>query len=128
MHSNKEIKWCYIESLNAVQQKDDLHLANKWKVRHINYQKSKMNVKLAAQTLSHSVADAIDFLKEDVKLPEFQGSEATTDFIRKIDTLFDLCNSRSAALLAKGTKKKINRDNLQEKWKPSNFSLLISLS
>ena len=54
-----------------------------------------MNVRLAAQTLSSSVADAIEFLNLSMKLPEFQDSEATVTFTRTIDRLFDILNSRN---------------------------------
>jgi hypothetical protein len=54
-----------------------------------------MKVNLAAQTLSTSVADAIDFCREKLNLPQFQGSKPTTDFIRIIDALFDVMNSRN---------------------------------
>lgn len=43
-----------------------------------------MNVKIAAQTLSSSVADAIDFLRASGN-ENFQGSEASTEYIRMID-------------------------------------------
>ena len=52
-----------------------------------------MKVSLAAQTLSASVASAIDFLRDEQKIPEFEGSEATTKFIRIIDKAFDMLNS-----------------------------------
>ena len=60
-----------------------------------------MNVSLAAQTLSSSVAAAIDFLRKESQVENFAGSEATTDFIRKVDLAFDLLKSRNP--LAKGT-------------------------
>jgi hypothetical protein len=41
-----------------------------------------MKVSLATQTLSRSVADAINFCREKLNLPQFQGSEATEEFIR----------------------------------------------
>ena len=53
-----------------------------------------MNVSLAAQTFSSSVADAIEFLC-DVLKPEFQGSAATIQFIRILDRLFDILNTRN---------------------------------
>ena len=62
-----------------------------------------MNVKLAPQTFSASAAGAIDFLHEEALLPQFQNSEATTEFIKKMDLAFDLMNSRNP--FAKGTKK-----------------------
>ena len=49
-----------------------------------------MNVSLAAQTLSSSVAAAIDFLPKESQVENFAGSEATTDFIRKVDLAFDV--------------------------------------
>ncbi|CAB3991299.1 Hypothetical predicted protein [Paramuricea clavata] len=61
-----------------------------------------MNVRLAAQTLSSSVADAIGFLNLSMKLSEFQNSDGTMKFIRMIDRLFDMLNSRSP--LGKGYK------------------------
>ena len=54
-----------------------------------------MKVSLAAQTLSSSVADALDFLREDLKLPDFKSSKATSEFVRVFDSLFDCFNSRS---------------------------------
>lgn len=53
-----------------------------------------MNVRLAAQVLSSSVADAIDFLRNSGNA-KFVGSEATIEFIRLIDRLFDTMNSKS---------------------------------
>jgi hypothetical protein len=51
-----------------------------------------MNVKVGAQTLSEGVADAIDFLiRHD---SDFIGAEATVEFIRVINKLFDYFNSR----------------------------------
>lgn len=43
-----------------------------------------MKVKLAAQTMSASVADAIDLCRQ-MPLRDFGGSEATVDFIKKIN-------------------------------------------
>ena len=54
-----------------------------------------MKVILASQALSSSVADAIEYCDKQLKLPEFSGSEATVDFIRIFDRLFDILNSPS---------------------------------
>ncbi len=48
-----------------------------------------MNVRLAAQTLSSSVANAIDFLDKSARL-NFSESNGTVKFIRTIDRLFDM--------------------------------------
>ena len=62
-----------------------------------------MNVRLAAQTLSSSVADAIEFLDVSMKLPEFQDSQPTVTFTRTIDRRFDILNSRIEIQLEKVT-------------------------
>lgn len=68
-----------------------------------------MRVKLAAQALSKSVADAIVFCREDLKLRDFQGSEATSEFIYLLDQVFDILNSRSPT--QKGLKAPLSRNN-----------------
>ena len=54
-----------------------------------------MKVDLAAQTLSTTVADAIDFLINAEKDPRFHISEARVTFNRNVDKLFDILNSRN---------------------------------
>ena len=66
----RSIKWQYIHSLNNVQDEVGFCFANK--------------LKIGAQTLSTSVASAIDFLWDDLSLPQFQNSETTTEFIKKL--------------------------------------------
>ena len=51
-----------------------------------------MGVKYAAQLLSLTVAKALDFLREK-GYEKFQGSEATSQFIKNFDLIFDLQNS-----------------------------------
>lgn len=75
----------YIIKLYELQQKFGLILANKLSSAHIDFKKQIMKVKIATQTLSSSVADAIDFCRDILKLPEFCNSEATTYFIRSCD-------------------------------------------
>ena len=101
----KEIRWEYLDLLYNLQHELGFAFANKLKKKHLLWQKHKMNVKLAAQTLSSSVASAIDFLRDEALLPEFQGSEATCEFIKRIDLAFDLMNSRNS--LEKGSKQAV---------------------
>lgn len=54
-----------------------------------------MKVNIAAQTLSASVADAIDYCTDVLKLRQFKGSAAMVKFIRVFDDLFDILNSQS---------------------------------
>ena len=71
-----------------------------------------MNVSMAAQTLSGSVAKAIDFLRDDLSMAKFQESEDTCEFIRKVDTAFDLLNSRNP--FAKSTKQPVTLEYLPD--------------
>ena len=48
-----------------------------------------MKVKVAAQTLSSSVADALEFLLH-FGHPLFSDAEGTIEFIRAIDKMFDI--------------------------------------
>ena len=89
------IKWDYIVQLQNLKIEEGLNMANKLTTSHLKFEKHKMNVHLAAQTLSSSVANAIDFLDKSVKLPNFSGSSGTVVFIGTIDRLFDLLNSRN---------------------------------
>lgn len=53
-----------------------------------------MKVYLATQLFSESVADAIEFCDKTLKLPDFKYSEGTVNFIRVMNDIFDIFNSR----------------------------------
>ena len=88
------VKWEHITVLQNLQEDIGLKFANKLGNSHINFHRQKMNVKITAQTLSNSVADAIEFLMLSGH-PSFHDAQGTLDFIRTINQLFDLLNSRS---------------------------------
>lgn len=106
-------EWKNIETLHRIQLQDDLNSSHKITHKHINHAKGKMNVRLAAQTLSNSVADAIDYLREDESHHDFVSNEEECQFIRNTDQLFDLCNSRNP--LASGFRSKFNAKNLKSR-------------
>ncbi len=106
--SGERISWEYIRALHRTQQQDILHLENKLKAKHVQWQNHKMKVSVAAQTLSHSVPAAITFLR-NLKLEEFKDSKATSDFILLINDMFDILNSKSK--FGKSHKKPITREN-----------------
>jgi len=92
----------------------------------VKFETHKMNVKLAAQTLSSSVADAIEFLDLSMKLEDFQHSSGTVKFVRTIDRLFDILNSRNP--LGKGFKQPLrqeSRRNQESGKKSSNPQQII---
>ncbi|CAH2088525.1 unnamed protein product [Euphydryas editha] len=65
----------------SLKNEEGLKLANKITSNHVGFSGKKMNVKLAAQVLSNSVADAIEFLAKNGD-KRFEGSEATVEYIR----------------------------------------------
>ena len=92
--NGERIEWRFFRNLHEKQQREGLKYGNKLSNEHISYHRHKMNVKLAAQTFSSSVADALQFL-QDSGDPNFQGAGATIKFVRVIDRLFDLLNWRN---------------------------------
>lgn len=59
----------------------------------MNWHLKPMNVKLAAETISKSVADTIDQLRID-GYEEYRNSKTTTEFIRFFNDAFDILNVR----------------------------------
>ncbi len=111
----KKICWKYIVELQKLQDEEGLRLGNKLKFAHIKWEQQKMKVDLAAQAFSASVADAIEYCTNVLKLPQFQGSEATVEFIRIIDHLFDILNTRNPC--ARGYKEALRTTN-KGSWLP----------
>ena len=62
----------YLIELKKLQGEKGLRLANKLRSAHINWKQQKMKVNLAAQALSSSVANALEFCEGKLKLPQFQ--------------------------------------------------------
>ena len=110
-----KIQWQYLVELEEFQHQEGLRLGNKLRMAHIKWKQQKMKVNLAAQAFSSSVADAIEYCTQELKMPQFQGSEATVKFIRTFDHLFDILNSRNP--LAKGFKSPL-RINNKSSWDP----------
>jgi hypothetical protein len=93
------VKWEYIVNLHKLQDTEGLHLANRLRASHILWFKKKMNVRLAAQTLSESVASSLQFALSE-NFTGFEGCEETINFIRIFDRLFDVMNSRNLKAFA----------------------------
>lgn len=88
-----EIKWSYIVALDRIQRTNKINLGNKLTKTHIQWEDKKMNVRIAAQTFSNSVANSIDFARAEGH-EEFEKSEATVAYIRIVNNLFDLMNTK----------------------------------
>lgn len=103
------VSWVFIEELQKLQEAEGLVLANKLRRKHVMWTKDKMRTSLAVQLFSNSVADAIDYCRESLKLKQFVGSEGTTLFLRKMNNLFDVLNSKSK--FGKDLKSPLKKEN-----------------
>ena len=97
--------------LHDLQQKEELHLANKLRSAHIAWIRKKMNVKLAAQLLSESVATSLRYCLEE-NINEFSGCEGTIDFIVLFNNLFDILSSRNWKSC--GYKRPVQKRNIEQ--------------
>ncbi len=70
--AGRAIHWRYLVELERLQAREGLRCGTRITSSHINFFKSKMSVKLAVQLLSASVADAIDYCRDYLKLKQFQ--------------------------------------------------------
>ena len=60
--ARKLIEWQFIKNVVELQIEEEFNIANKLNSDHLNWQRQKMKVKLAAQTFSSSTAAALQFL------------------------------------------------------------------
>lgn len=105
------IEWRFIRSLVNLQEQEGLRAGNKLRKVHIDYHKMKMKVNLAAQTLSSSTANSIEYCDKYLNLRNFRGSSGTVSFIRCIDRIFDFLNSRNHFGFGKGFKAPLRKSN-----------------
>lgn len=98
--NGNKIEWEFMKQWNIVQTEhnEGLHAANKLRSAHMNYKKQKMKVRLATQLFSTSVADPLKLCTDDLQLPKFEDSWATEIFLRIINDLFDILNSKNSPL------------------------------
>ena len=65
--NGKLIEWQFIKNLIELQIEEGFDIANKLNSDHLNWQRQKIKVKLAAQTFSSSTAAALQFLQQKSK-------------------------------------------------------------
>lgn len=85
-----DILWLHF--VNLLFKKSEL-VSHKLTKHHIEFHSNKMNVKLAAQTLSYSVAKSMELLltKGDAV---FQNAIGTINFVKNFNKAFDIFNSK----------------------------------
>ncbi|KAM7282446.1 uncharacterized protein ISCGN_002596 [Ixodes scapularis] len=105
------IQWKFVEDLHDIQQKEGVLIANKLRKSHIYWKNQPMKVSLAAQLFSTSVADAIAECR-NLGIPSLYQSRPTEQFIRHVNNVFDILNSRHVG--QKLWKKPLCKDNIEE--------------
>lgn len=88
------ISWKYFESLYDAQKNLSWNLGNKLTKAHMQWDKKKMSVKLAAETLSNGVADSMEFMQQECE--QFKDVAATVKFIHIFNDIFDIMNSTTS--------------------------------
>lgn len=91
--NDEKIEWKYFFDLQEIS-KDGNLLTHKLTRKHTKeFKRNKINVRLAAETYSTSVADSFKILR-DKGHAQFVHSYPTEKFTRRIDKMFDILNSR----------------------------------
>lgn len=90
------VEWTFIEKLNTLQNLKNAKIAPKLTNKHVYFTNQKMKVSLAVQTLSKSVADALELLHANDT--DFVDVLPTVEFITVFNNLFDFMNSSEISL------------------------------
>lgn len=90
-YRNELVNWDLLKILMDKQSMDNFNMCNKLTMKHIKWYQHPMNVKLAAETISNSVADSLDQLDRD-EYEQFKNSETTVEFLRYFNNAFDILN------------------------------------
>lgn len=88
---NKLLDWNLLRILVEKQRGENFNLCNKLTQHHIDWHFKPQNVKLAAQTISRSVANTLEQLRLD-GYEEFKDAEQTVEFLRNFNDMFDILN------------------------------------
>lgn len=106
-----KIQWLFFERLEKFRtvSKFVTHRFNK---RHIQYFRNRMNVRLATQTFSNAVATSMLHLLK-IGVQQFQYCSATIKFILKMNTIFDIMNTKRVDA-EQNFKSALNADNASE--------------
>lgn len=106
--NNDQIEWKYIVSLYNYTRNDSIR-CHKITKKHIQWQQNIMNVRVAVETMSESVACYMEYLMNQ-RHPEFIDAAPTIKFIRTVNILFDIFNSRSK-IHSNLFKRSLNKEN-----------------
>lgn len=89
---DNRIEWKYIIELEKESHGNIFGQTHKITQRHIQWKSRPMHVRTAAETLSNSASDALEFLM-NTGMNKFSNALPTINFIRTINNLFDIMNT-----------------------------------
>lgn len=112
-YKDEQLKWELLKNLAEKQDNDNFELGNKLSRKHINFQEAPMNVLLAVQTISNSVADTIEQLCED-GYEGFTGAETLVKFLRIYNNAYDIMNYGNDKPSDDNFKKPLCAENIQK--------------
>lgn len=92
----KPIKWLFFERLVNFKERRNFSGMHKLTQAHIDFHTNAMKVILAVQTLSHSTANAMQFLV-DQGYSTFEGAQPTIEYIRMCADIFSIFNSTKSS-------------------------------
>lgn len=78
----------------SLQISQNVNFGNRLSRAHVEFESKKMNVRIAAETLSNSVATSIEYLNTVLEDETFRESEATVQYFRVFNNLFDVMNTK----------------------------------
>lgn len=90
-HNGQLVDWNLLDTLVQKQSLDNFNLCNKLTTLHINWHQKPMNVRLASETISNSVANALEQLSKD-GYDEFENCRTTVEFLRFFNNGYDILN------------------------------------
>lgn len=120
-HQLRVISWRYFEYLVKYQSGPNIQI-HKLNKAHIEWEKNKMNVKIAAQTLSDTTANAMETLYEE-KDYLFISCKETIRFIRNFNKIFDIFNAKHENSQNRN-KRGLNVENAQEIFDFLNYMII----
>lgn len=93
-YGDGKIDWNFFESLEELRIDGTLRHTHKMTKKHLQYTKFKMNVRIAAETLSNAVADSMQTLM-NLGEKNFENCSSTIQYIRFINDAFDIMNTKN---------------------------------
>lgn len=108
---NRKVEWKYFELLETISRESNLVFTHKLRRGHIQWRDREMNVRLAVETISNSVAQSMNYLLQNGH-PAFKNAGPTIEFVRIFDRLFDVMNTMHIRESQKNAfKSALNPDN-----------------